>query len=51
MVTIAKGKTKSRILENTHIPIMGKSGGVYTYKSTLGGNVTVSLVFVNKIEQ
>lgn len=41
----------SRVLENDNITIYGVSNGVYTYQSTMGGNITVPLVIVDKIEQ
>lgn len=41
----------SRVLENDNITIYGVSNGVYTYQSTMGGNITVPLVVVDKIEQ
>lgn len=41
----------SRVLEDDHITIYGKSAGVITYKSTLGGNITIPGVLVERIDQ
>lgn len=41
----------SRILENDEITIYGTSKGIITYKSTLGGNITIPSVHINQIEQ
>lgn len=40
----------NRILENDEITIMGKSAGLLTYKSTMGGNITIPSVLVDKFE-
>ncbi|MBR3325756.1 MAG: hypothetical protein IKG22_00325, partial [Atopobiaceae bacterium] len=40
-----------RSLEDDEITIYGVSKGLYTYKSTLGGNITIPLVGIEKIEQ
>ena len=41
----------SRVLKDDNITIYGVSDGVYTYESTLGGNITIPLVIVDKIDQ
>ncbi len=41
----------SRVLEDDWITIYGVSEGLYTYESTLGGNITVPLIKVDKIDQ
>lgn len=41
----------SRILEDDVITIYGTSAGLFTYQSTLGGDITVPLVFIDKIDQ
>ncbi len=41
----------SRVLEDDKITIYGVSEGLYTYESTLGGNITVPLVRIEKIDQ
>ena len=41
----------SRVLEDDYITIYGVSNGVYTYQSTMGGNITVPLITVDKIDQ
>lgn len=46
-----KSITSSRILEDDTITIMGISKGLYTYKSTMGGQITIPLISVDKIEQ
>lgn len=38
-----------RVLENDEITIRGISLGVYTYESTMGGNITIPLVQVDRI--
>lgn len=42
--------TKTRVLENDIITLYGVSEGLYTYKSTMGGNITIPLIEVEKIE-
>ncbi|MBU3190447.1 hypothetical protein K9O30_14760 [Clostridium bowmanii] len=39
----------SRILENDVINLKGVSQGVYTYESTMGGNITIPLVMADII--
>lgn len=41
---------EKRVLEDDKITLYGVSKGLYTYKSTLGGEITVPLVEVDKIE-
>ncbi|WP_234028519.1 toxin regulator [Lentibacillus sp. Marseille-P4043] len=41
----------SRILEDDQITIMGLSAGLLTYESTLGGDITIPAIVVDKIEQ
>lgn len=46
--SIPKAKTSSmRILENDYITIMGVSNGLISYKSTMGGTITIPSVSVN----
>lgn len=40
----------SRILEDDYITIMGLSNGLYSYESTMGGQITIPIVYVDKIE-
>lgn len=40
----------SRILEDDYITIMGLSAGLYSYESTSGAQVTIPLIYVEKIE-
>lgn len=42
---------KSRVLEDDMITIYGVSAGTITYKSTMGGNITIPAVLVSKIDQ
>ncbi|MBP2075888.1 toxin regulator [Oceanobacillus polygoni] len=42
---------ESRILEDDHITIMGLSGGLLSYESTMGGNITIPSVLIEKVEQ
>lgn len=41
----------SRILEDDHITIYGTSVGTISYKSTLGGTITIPGVYVDRIDQ
>lgn len=41
--------SNNRILEKDKITISGISNGLYTYKSTLGGEITLPLVLVSII--
>lgn len=40
----------SRILENDKITIYGMSNGIITYESTLGGNISIPSVLIDKYE-
>ena len=40
----------SRVLEDDYITIMGVSGGLLTYTSTMGGDITIPSVLVQKID-
>lgn len=42
---------ESRVLEDDYITIMGLSAGLITYKSTMGGNITIPSVAIAKIQQ
>ncbi|MGG1140086.1 hypothetical protein [Bacillus mycoides] len=39
----------SRVLENDNVTIKGKSAGIYTYKSTMGGEISIPAMLVEKI--
>lgn len=41
--------SSTRILQNDQVTIKGVSQGIYTYKSTLGGNISIPLVLVDII--
>ena len=41
--------TSTRVLEDDNVTIKGVSKGLYTYKSTLGGEITVPMVSVDEI--
>lgn len=41
----------SRVLEDDEITIYGISAGLLTYESTMGGNITIPAVLVEKIDQ
>lgn len=41
----------SRILEDDQITIMGLSAGLLTYESTMGGDITIPAIVIDKIEQ
>lgn len=42
--------TNTRILENDYVTFRGISKGLITYQSTLGGEITIPLVYVQQIE-
>ncbi|MFC4301979.1 toxin regulator [Cohnella boryungensis] len=42
--------TKVRVLEDDNVNLYGVSEGLYTYKSTMGGNITIPLIKVEKID-
>jgi len=46
-----KSVVTSRILEDDVITIMGLSAGLITYQSTMGGNISIPGVSIDKIEQ
>lgn len=41
----------SRVLEDDKITIYGKSTGLLTYQSTMGGDITIPSVRIEKIDQ
>ena len=43
--------TSSRVLEDDMITIYGISQGLYSYESTMGGNITVPLIAVKEIKK
>lgn len=45
------GIVSSRVLDDDHITIYGTSYGLYSYKSTMGGTITIPAVVVDKIDQ
>ena len=46
-----KKLVSSRVLEDDKITIYGVSEGLYTYKSTMGGHITIPIIRVDKIDQ
>ncbi len=42
--------TKTRVLNNDIVTVYGISEGLYTYQSTMGGDITIPLIKVEKIE-
>lgn len=42
---------ESRVLEDDTITIMGISAGLFTYESTMGGEITIPSILIDKIEQ
>ncbi|MFD3447147.1 hypothetical protein ACFDTO_21350 [Microbacteriaceae bacterium 4G12] len=40
----------SRVLENDNVTVRGKSKGILTYKSTMGGEISIPAMLVDKIE-
>ena len=51
LVYYQKDIVSSRVLEDDYITIYGVSEGLYTYQSTMGGKITVPLIYVEKIDQ
>lgn len=41
----------SRVLEDDTITVYGTSYGLYSYESTMGGKITIPLVYVDRIDQ
>lgn len=41
----------SRVLENDYITIYGTSVGTISYQSTMGGNITIPGIYIEKIDQ
>lgn len=41
----------SRVLEDDYITVMGLSAGLLTYESTMGGNITIPSMLIQKIDQ
>ncbi|MEI4831396.1 hypothetical protein WAX78_18385 [Bacillus sp. FJAT-53711] len=41
---------KSRVLENDSVTVRGKSAGILTYKSTMGGDISIPSMVVDKID-
>ena len=42
--------TKVRVLEEDNVTLYGVSEGLYTYESTMGGNITIPLIKVDRID-
>ncbi|MBN8193820.1 toxin regulator [Bacillus sp. NTK074B] len=42
---------KQRVLEDDNITVMGLSAGLLTYESTMGGNISIPSMLVEKVEQ
>ncbi|PFK30603.1 hypothetical protein COJ18_27680 [Bacillus cereus] len=40
----------SRVLEKDNITVKGKSAGIFTYKSTMGGEISIPAMLVEKID-
>ena len=49
--TYDKTIVSSRILEDDYITIMGTSGGLLTYESTMGASITIPSISIDKIER
>ena len=45
------GIVSSRVLEDDNITIMGLSAGLLTYQSTMGGEITIPSMLIQKIDQ
>ena len=51
LVVYSKSIVSSRVLEDDTITVYGTSQGLYTYQSTMGGMITIPLIFADKIDQ
>lgn len=51
LVSYTSNIVSSRVLEDDQITLYGVSKGLYTYQSTMGGNITIPLIGVDKIDQ
>lgn len=51
LAEFTKDTVSSRILEDDYITIYGMSMGLITYESTMGGNITIPSILVEKIDQ
>jgi len=51
LATIKKGLISERILEDDKITLYGISAGLHTYKSTLGGNITIPHIRIEQVVQ
>ena len=51
LVSYDKSITSSRVLEDDTITIYGISSGLITYQSTMGGNITIPSIVVDRIDQ
>ena len=51
LVVYSSSIVSSRVLVDDYITIYGYSMGLHTYKSTLGGDITIPLILVVKIDQ
>ena len=40
----------SRVLEKDNVTVKGKSAGIFTYKSTMGGEISIPAMLVEKID-
>jgi hypothetical protein len=49
-VAYQNGITSTRILENDYVTVRGTSTGIYKYQSTMGGQISVPSMIVDKIE-
>lgn len=47
----SKNIVSSRVLEDDIVTIYGTSAGLITYQSTMGGNITIPSVSIDKIDQ
>ena len=41
----------SRVLEDDYITVYGYSLGLYTYEATMGNNITIPSMMIDKIDQ
>ena len=50
MLLIRKNIVTSRILDDDYVTVYGTSLGLYSYQSTMGGEITVPALYLDRIE-
>ena len=50
LVYYPKTLLSKRVLEDDQITLYGTSRGLYTYESTMGGEITIPLIEIDKLD-